>query len=229
MKDYKYRNVNKLWLLTLVAVMLSNLLVAQSDSLQVSQDEVTEKSKKEKKDKKRKDEFKVFVGANFNQLNISNDRYYSNMGVGWDFGFSYKRGKFFYWEIGARYNNPVYVVKDNQVPADSISFFDGAFAVRQIDVPITVGINFLSITSRIVGLRVFVSAIPSFALGIGSNDYDITKDDLNSFMFYGQAGVGVDIAFIYLEAGFDYGFTNLVKSDFQSNPYQVFLNLGFRF
>ncbi len=115
------------------------------------------------------------------------------------------------------------------MPPDSTSLFDGLFGVRQIDVPITGGINFLSITSRIVGIRVYVSAVPSFALGVGSNDLGITKDDLNSFILYGQGGVGIDVAFIFVEAGFNYGFTNLFKTDFQSNPYQLFVNLGFRF
>jgi len=220
---------------SLLIILFSNAFYAQTDSLLIEQpdqkvvEEKQGKEKKQKKDRKRKDEFKVFVGANFNQLNITNERYYSNIGVGWDFGFTYKRGRFFYWEIGARYNNPVYILKDNQVPSDSSSLFDGAFGVRQIDVPITGGINFLSVTSRIVGLRVYVSAIPSFALGVGSNDLGITKDDLNSFIFYGQGGVGVDIAFIYLEGGVNYGFTNLFKTDFQSNPIQLFVNLGFRF
>ena len=121
------------------------------------------------------------------------------------------------------------MVKDLNVPPDSSSIFDGAFGVRNIDIPITGGINFLSVTSRIVGLRVYVSAIPSFALGVGNNDHGVTKDDLNSFMLYGQAGIGLDVAFLFLEAGFNYGFTNLLKNDFQSNPYQLFLNLGFRF
>lgn len=221
--------MNKSFLLAIAVFMFSNILIAQSDTLQTTQAEPEKKEKKQKKDKKRKDEFKVYVGANFNQLNIANDRYYSNMGVGWDLGFSYKRGKFFYWEIGARYNNPVYFLKDNQVSPDSSSIFDGQFGVKNIDIPITGGINFLSVTSRIVGLRVFVSAIPSFALGIGNTDLPIEKEDLNSFMLYGQAGIGVDVAFMFLEGGFNYGFTNLFKTDFSSNPYQVFLNLGFRF
>ena len=87
----------------------------------------------------------------------------------------------------------------------------------------------MSITSRIVGLRVFVSAVPTFALGVGSNDINITKDNINSFMMYGQGGIGVDAAFLFLEAGLNYGFTDLFKNDIQSKPYQIFLNLGFRF
>lgn len=230
-------NPNNFSIISLIIIMMFSLfsyvLPAQNDSTQVSQtsNEIVEdsKEKKQKKDKKRKDEFKVYVGANISQLNLVNDRYYSNMGVGWDLGFAYKRGKFFYWEIGARYNNPVYTIKDNEVPVDSSSIFDGAFGVRQIDVPITGGINFLSVTSRIVGLRVFLSAVPSFGLGVGSNDLGITKDNLNSFIFYGQGGVGVDIAFFYIEGSVNYGFTNLFKADFQSNPINLVVNLGFRF
>jgi len=230
-------NINPLKKLSLLLIfaLFSNIMPAQMSLINNNlpgftvQDKEDEDGKKKKKDKKRKDEFKVFVGANFNQLNIADERYYSNMGVGWDFGFSYKRGRFFYWEVGVRYNNPVYIVKDNTVPPDSSSIFDNAFGVRQIDVPITGGINFLSITSRIIGLRVFVSAIPSFAIGVGDNDLGVTKDDLNSFSFYGQGGVGIDIAFFFVEAGFSYGFSNLIKTEFQSNPYQVYANLGFRF
>ena len=54
-------------------------------------------------------------------------------------------------------------------------------------------------------------------------------DDINTFNLYGQGGVGVDVAFLFLEAGFNYGFTDLFKNDIESNPYQIFVNLGFRF
>jgi hypothetical protein len=219
--------------LILVFLFLSNVFFAQTDSVQVVQtdpkpaevQQVKEKSKK----KKRKDEFKVFAGVNFNQLSIDSEMYKSTLAVGYLLGVSYKRGKFFYWEIGARLNNPVYNLDDLTIPPDSSSLLDGVFSVRNIDVPITFGINFLSITSRIVGLRVFVSAIPAFALGVGGNDLGISKDDINTFNLYGQGGVGVDVAFLFLEAGFNYGFTDLFKNEIESNPYQVFVNLGFRF
>jgi len=136
-KNSKIGTITKLSLL-LVFVLFSNMMLAQMSLMNNSlngftvQDEEGEDGKKKKKDKKRKDEFKVFVGANFNQLNIADERYYSNMGVGWDIGFSYKRGRFFYWQIGAQYNNPVYVVKDLNVLPDSSSFFDGVFGVKSI-------------------------------------------------------------------------------------------------
>ena len=109
------------------------------------------------------------------------------------------------------------------------SLLDGVFSVRSVDIPVTVGINFLTFVSRIVGLRVFVSAVPEFALGVGDNKLGISMDHINTFNIYGQAGVGVDVAFIFVEAGYNYGFIDLFKNDIQSNPNQIFINLGFRF
>ena len=184
---------------------------------------------KQKKDKKRKDEFKVFAGINFNNLNISSEQYEPTMGIGWALGASYKRGKFFYWELGALYNNPVYNLTDATIPKDSSSYLDGVFSVRRFDIPVSFGINILSVTSRVVGLRVFVSAVPSFAIGVGGNDLNISMDNINSFNFHGQLGAGVDITFIYIEVGFNYGFNDLFQNYSPSNPYQAYINLGFRF
>jgi len=218
--------------LVLVFIFTSNVFFAQTDSTLVVQNEIKpaeEQQTKEKKGKKRKDEFKIFGGASVNQLNIDSDKYESTLAAGWLLGASYKRGRFFYWEVGARYNNPVYNLNDLSISSDSSSLLDGVFGVRKIDVPITLGINILSITSRVVGLRAFVSAVPAFAIGVGDNELGITMDNINAFNFYGQAGVGVDIAFIFVEAGYNYGFDDLFKDGIKSNPNQIFVNLGFRF
>jgi hypothetical protein len=180
----------------------------------------------EKKDKKVKDEFKVYGGLNFNTLKLDNEKYESTAGVGWLLGGSYKRGRFFYWELGARYNRAVFEMGNI---SDTTAYLGKLFGVSNIDVPITFGINTLWFISRIVGVRVFVSAVPEFVLGVRDNDLGITKDDLNTFNFCGQGGVGVDITFIFLEAGINYGFNDLLKNRSPSNPLQVFINLGFRF
>ena len=135
-------------------------------------------------------------------------------------GATYKRGKFFYWELGAQYNNPVYNLNDATIPKDLSSYFDIVFSVKRIDIPVSFGINILSVTSRIVGLRVFVSAVPSFAIGVGDNNLDISMDNVNTFNFYGQAGAGVDVVFIFIEAGFNYGFDDLFQDYSTSNPSQ---------
>jgi hypothetical protein len=189
----------------------------QTEQAAVPETTVQEKSKKE--DKKRRDEFIPYVGVNFNQISDLE----TDMGIGYHLGFNYKRGKFFYWQVGAQFNNSVYRFTEE-------TGFDttGSIGVRNINVPITGGINFLSFTNRILALRIFVSAVPGFVVGVGENDFDITKDYLESFIMYGQGGIGVDVAFLVLEAGYNYGFTNVLTTT-DSKPGQIFVNLGFRF
>ena len=224
----KKNYLNALILLLFVSTF-SNVLYAQTSFNEevlptTYQDSVQNNESNQKKDKKRKDEFKVFAGVNFNNLDISSEIYEPTMAVGWSLGASYKRGKFFYWELGAMYNNPVYNLTDGLS-----TYLDGIFSVQRIDIPVSFGINFLSVTSRIVGLRAFVSAIPTFAIGVGGNDLNISMDNINAFNFYGQAGVGVDVIFLFVEVGFNYGFSDLFQDYSPSNPYQAYVNLGFRF
>jgi hypothetical protein len=225
----------KAFILLLFVSMLSSIMIGQTSvrsevlpnlNYLTPQDEVTT----QKKDKKRKDEFKVFGGVNFNNLKVDNDLYETTTGVGWLLGASYKRGKFLYWELGGRYNRAVYDMTNYSNPGDSTStYFDRIFGVSNVDVPITFGINFLSVVSRIVGLRIYVSAVPAFVLGVSDNDLNITKDRLNTFIFSAQGGVGVDVTFIFLEVGVNYGFNDLFKDYNPSHPVQGFVNLGFRF
>jgi hypothetical protein len=184
-----------------------------------------EEPKKEKKESKRKDSFKIFGGGTLNALNVSSDMYESSEQIGFMLGVAYKRGKFFYYEIGARYNQYGYELTDLSAPGNE----PGSFSVSVIDIPITGGINFTSFVDRIVGVRIFTGVVPAFRLSVGDNDLGINKERTNTFNFHGQAGVGVDVAFLFLEVGFNYGFSDLLKNDVQSNPAQVFINLGFRF
>jgi hypothetical protein len=225
-------NLLKVLSLCLIFIVGSifNGIKAQVDTTKVAQPDTTvqEKGKEEKKsDKKRKDEFIFYGGVNFNKLSVSESQYESNMKAGYHIGFDYKRGKFFYWQVGLRYNNAIYELKD--VSESPVSSEPADFAIRALDIPITGGINFLSAINRIVALRIFISAVPSFNLGMGDNDLGFTKDDLNTFIMYGQGGIGINVAFIVLEAGYNYGFQDMLTNDRQSNPGQVFVNLGFRF
>ncbi len=151
---------------------------AQPDTALMAQPDTTakEKEKKEKKDddRKRKDEFILFAGVNFNQLSVESSDFGTSAEVGYDFGAAYKRGRFFYWQVGAWYNNSVYNLEDLNSTADSAA----NFAVRKIDIPVTGGINFLAFVNRLVALRLFVSAVPSFAIGVNDNDYNYGFKDL---------------------------------------------------
>jgi hypothetical protein len=177
----------------------------------------------ETKEKKSNNHFIGYAGATFNYLKTEIDNS-ANAGVGYLIGLKYQRGRFFYWEAGAQYNKSVFALLSSE---DEIVTND--FGMSSIQVPLNVGINLLSVTDRIVGLRVFVGALPSFTLGVNNNESNVSKDDLNSFVMYGQAGVGLDIAFFTLETGYTFGFNDLFSDNNKSNPSLIFVQLGFRF
>ena len=162
----------------------------------------------------------MLVGGTLNSISFPSNQYDASTNVGYMFGAKYKRGKFFYWELGARYNAASYSFTEASIK-DNVS-------INSIDVPINIGVNLLSVTSRLVGLRFYVGAVPTFTTKVGSNELNITKDNINSFRMYGQAGLGVDIAFFFLETGVNYGFTDVFEN-INSKHTQVFVNLGFRF
>jgi hypothetical protein len=229
MKTRNLPFLSKMLIAVCLFISFSIAGLAQTEPVKATPDTtVTKKDKEEgKKEKKRKDEFIAYVGANFNQLSVSSDMYESTMKAGYHLGFDYKRGKFFYWQVGLRFNNAVYGLKTIPGSGDSVAV-ESNFAIRDLDIPITGGINFLSAVNRIVALRLFISAVPAFNLSVGDNDLGIKKDNINSFVMYGQAGLGVNVAFVVIEAGYNFGFQDMLQ-DHESKPGQIFVNLGFRF
>jgi Outer membrane protein beta-barrel domain len=216
-----YKGILSLVLLA-VFILLNNSAIAQVDTTKpIQADTATAQAQKEKK---KKDEFIIYGGINANNLSVADPKFDADGGLGYHLGVAYKRGKFFYWQVGARYNRQVYNLVSTSTAADT-----SKLTVNAIDVPLTAGINFLSFANRVVALRVFVSAVPSFNIGVGDNDVNVTKDDINSFVMYGQAGIGVDVAFVLVEAGYNYGFNDLLKNYSNSNPGQAFVSVGFRF
>ncbi len=169
-------------------------------------------------------QFNFYIGGNSNTMSGSTASYNANSALGYQIGVAWKKGGFTYWQVGLMYNYSAWGFNSLATKVDT-----GKLNVQALDIPVTFGVNFLSF-ARIVSLRVYVSAVPAFTLGVGSNHFGITKDDLNSFIFYGQGGIGVDIAFLMIDLGYNYGTGSLMKNSASStNPGQVYLNLGFRF
>jgi len=218
--------------LIVIFIFMANIMYAQRNIIASTPGETNyyfqeDDEPTNQKGKKKHDSFKVFGGITFNELSMDEKIVDPTLAIGWLVGASYKRGGFFYWGIGATYNNYVYNLLDTALIPGSL--LDGVFSVRNIDIPITVGFDFLFFINRIVGLRAYVSAVPAFAIGVDNNKLGISKDNINVFNFYGQGGIGVDVLFIFVEAGYNYGFIDLFQNDIKSNSNQIFVNLGFRF
>ena len=169
-------------------------------------------------------QFNFYIGGNSNTMSGSTASYNTNSALGYQLGVAFKKGGFTYWQVGLMYNYSAYGFNTVATNIDT-----GKLNVQALDIPVTLGINFLSF-AKIVSLRAYVSAMPAFTLGVGNNDFGISKDNVNSFVFYVQGGIGVDILFLMIDIGYNYGTQSLMKNSASStNPGQVYLNLGFRF
>lgn len=213
MKTISKLTILKQVFLIILAFCCTSLAIAQDEDIQ------------EKKERKARSSFKVWAGVNVNGLNIDNTRdpITSEATLGYNLGISYKRGRFFYYEVGARFNQRAY---------DFSNTFDSSytsnFSMSALDIPLTAGLNITSFVDRLVGVRVFVSGIPSFTLSKDEGSWVKSKDQIEDFIFYGQVGVGLDITFFFIELGYNYGFSDIVSNK-KSEPNQGYLNLGFRF
>jgi hypothetical protein len=168
--------------------------------------------------------FSIYAGANSNTMSGSTAKYNANAGVGFHAGVAWQKGGFVYTQFGLRYNNAVYGFKSNITSKDT-----GDLKVQALDIPVTLGINFLSF-AKIVSLRAFISAMPSFTIGVSDNHFGIEKDDVTSFIFYGQVGIGANIAFALIDIGYNYGTQSLMEnSTDNTNPGQFYVSLGIRF
>jgi hypothetical protein len=172
---------------------------------------------------KEKKQFIIYAGPNSNSMGGTTDKYNANSAVGYHIGVAWQKSGFIYGQFGLRFNNAIYGFQSKLTSNDT-----GDLKVQAIDIPLTAGIKFLTI-GQIANLRAFVSAMPSFTLGVSDNNFGIDKDQLNSFIFYGQIGIGADVAFAMIDIGYNYGFSDLMKNFDSTNPSQWFLSLGIRF
>lgn len=216
--------MKKVCLLLLAAVFCHSGVFAQPDSLNseplVIQDTIVGESK-EKKSAKRISDFKIYGGISASTILLSNSTYESAYAAGYNLGFAYRKGRYGFWEIGLNFNGSV-------VALDEVTALEQNMQISHLELPLSGGINLLGTTRRILGLRLFGGIVPGYIVRIGDNPFGLDKGDFNQFQLGGRLGVGLDVFFLFLEAGYQYGFVDLL-ADQDSNLSQLDLRLGFRF
>lgn len=211
--------------LFLFIVLFSYNAIAQTDTITFDNEAVQDtiiKATKTKKQYKRVSDFRIYGGVSTSKILLSNSSAYeSAYSAGYNLGFSFRKGRFAYWETGLNYSNSV-------VTLDQVSILEENMQIRQLEVPISIGINALSLTRRVLGVRLFGGVVPGYVLGIEDNPFDLVTNDFNRFQLSGRVGVGVDVLFLFIEGGYQYGFIDLLKEQ-DSNLIQLDLKLGLRF
>lgn len=229
-------------ILLILSLFLVQIAGAQIDSIQTDASEVQEpviqdtsvvqkpvipdtavvqEPEIQKVTKKRVSDFKIYGGLSLSSILLSDSDVESAYASGFSLGASYMRGKYFYWEIGVNYNGCIVGFEDVLQSEKTLEY-------RQLNFPVTVGLNILGETRRVLGIRAFVGVVPGAIIDVQPNPFELSQDDFNEFQMGGRLGVGVDILFLFVEVDYTYGFLDLLQ-DQDSNLSQVNFLLGFRF
>ncbi len=209
--------------------LLSSVPLHGQETSDVSEEKALKKeqrdAKKEEKQSKKRKSFKLYGGITGSTIAFKESRFESALAAGYDLGVSYRKGRFTSWEVGLRYMGSAAVLEE---PDNPNPITDKTFGIHQLELPIAVGINLLAPVQRIIGIRAFGGISPGVIVNVADNPLDISEDDVNTFQLGGNIGVGVDVLFLFLEAGYNRGFTDIFKEG-KSKLSQVYLNLGVRF
>jgi hypothetical protein len=150
-------------------------------------------------------EIRPALGMTFGDLNPNPTNIKSNAQVGFNFGGDIILGKQFYLCPGIFYSS----MASELEPLGGGSNFEVKF--HRIKIPAYFGIRLISPKlESMANVRIFAGPSGSWVTDITS-DISINKDDFNKFIWSGNGGIGVDLLFLFADAGYEFGLTEVFK------------------
>lgn len=157
-------------------------------------------------------ELKALVGTNFSTFTDGDSDVSAK--AGYQIGAGLLIGDKFYVEPGLQFvkNSKTFTVEQ----AGDITFTQSF-----VKIPVYLGYHILGSESDPIALRLFAGPAISISGSIGGDDdaHQITKDDVKNAVWAIDAGVGLDILFLFVEVNYERAFTDHFSDVFfNSNP-----------
>ena len=165
-------------------------------------------------------EIKGLGGINFASLSKHPSGTDWKAQAGYQFGVGVLIGDKFYVEPGVQF-----VRNSRVVTPETTEEFD--FSQNFIKIPVYAGYHILGHESGPVALRLFAGPAVSIAGKISKGEDQISKDDIKNAHFMLDAGVGVDILFLFVEFNYEYALTDYFTDAAHSSRHSSFgINAG---
>jgi len=165
-------------------------------------------------------EIKGLGGINFASLSKHPSGTDWKAQAGYQFGVGVLIGDKFYVEPGVQF-----VRNSRVVTPETTEEFD--FSQNFIKIPVYAGYHILGHESGPVALRLFAGPAVSIAGKISKGEDQISKDDIKNAHFMLDAGVGVDILFLFVEFNYEYALTDYFADEAHSSKHSSFgINAG---
>jgi hypothetical protein len=170
-------------------------------------------------------EIKLGGGINLSSFSNDNPEWKNKGRMGYQFGGAVLIGEKFYVEPGIYWTRVAQYAIENNDP-DQV---ENLIALNSIRVPLHIGYHIIGgKEEKFVSLRVFAGPAGSFLTKVESDLDDVVKDDFTSFLVDIDAGLGIDIWFIFLDAQYSWGLTKVMKDGGDAKLRGFSANAGFR-
>jgi len=150
-------------------------------------------------------EIKGLIGTNFSSLTKPPEGFAYAAKAGYQFGVGVLIGDKFYVEPGVQF-----VRNSKAITVDTEEF---RFSQIPVKSPVYAGYHLLGHESGPVALRLFAGPAVSIPGKITKGEEQISKDDIRNSVWLVDAGVGVDIFFLFVELNYEHSFTEFFDSD----------------
>jgi len=161
-------------------------------------------------------EIKGFGGINMAQLSNHPTSTEWKAKGGYQFGVGVLIGDKFYVEPGIQF-----VRSSREVTLETSDQFD--FSQNFVKIPVYAGYHLLGHESGPLALRVFAGPAVSIAGKIKEGEEHITKDDIKNAHFLLDAGLGVDIFFLFVEFNYEFALTDYFSEEVHDSKHSAFL------
>ncbi len=153
---------------------------------------------------------KVGVNASGLSYELQNINTETEARVGFNAGVDFRIGEgFLQLHPGAHY----YSFTADLMRTDNQDInFEEQTTIQQLKLPLNIGLN-LTGDGGLLGLYIKGGITPSILLSVTERDnFDISADDINTFILGSNVGVGVDLfSFLTVEANYEIGMTDFFK------------------
>jgi hypothetical protein len=169
---------------------------------------------------------KLGGGINASKLTTDDGKWSSDANVGWQVGGSWLLGNKLYFEPGIYYASISSDATSTDFPG-----LDLSTKINLVRIPAFVGFHILGNASEsFFNLRVFGGPTVSFITHVEGFE-DLIKDDFKKTQWGMDAGAGINIWWIFLDAGYEWGLSKVFdeKHDTSSKVRAFWANIGIRF
>lgn len=146
-----------------------------------------------------------------------------------NFGVDIQFGGRLYFQPGLMYEGRKADVEPEDQNIGSVNL-----RVNRIRIPALVGYNITGEPEQFLNIRAFTGPDISFAVNkdVDDNQLSFDKDDIKNFVWGWNVGAGVDIAFLFVDIGYQFGLSEIlddVEASPKNNLFYVNGGLSLRF